>query len=803
MTPRGAGFAATIDHMVSEPSAPGDDFSTLFQFLPIGAYRSVVGRGMVRANPALVALTGLSSEAELLADLNASPQGWYLQPARRAEFLDRLLRDGKVTGFVSEVRPHRGAGRLWVSENAHVVRDAAGEVLYYEGTVEDVTARMAAERAVADHAELLRLVTEQVPGAVYLLHIGRDGQRRYRFVSEGIRDIYGFGPDELLADPWLIARFRHPDDRDRLERDHVAVLGDRTDLAGEFRIVLPDGRTRWVLRRSTRVMADAQGVLRAGVLIDVTERKAAEAALKASEALWKLALEGAGDGVWDWNLQTGEEFFSAGLRAMLGYAQDELPDLAREMDARTHPDDIPQMEADRQAHFCGRVPQYRNEHRVRCRDGQWKWVLSRGVVIARDAAGQPLRMVGTHTDITAFKQAEADRRTLEAQLRESQKMEAIGTLAGGVAHDFNNLLAAILGNLTIAREDVGTDHPAQESLQEIHRAALRARQLVQQILTFSRRQSQAMECQPLQPAVEEALRLLRSLLPAGVKLHADLRAPDLPVLADATQVQQVVINLCTNAWQAFDGAGGEIRVALERVALDAAAAVGFEGLSPGAYLRLSVSDNGRGMDAETRRRIFEPFFTTKAPGTGTGLGLSVVHGIVKAHHAGIAVHSAPGEGTRFEVCWPLAPGEAGAAATASAESPSATAAALAGRHIVYIDDYEALVFLVGRLLRKQGLRVTTFESGEAALAWFGAHPAEAVDLVVTDHNMPGLSGVEVASALRALRPGLRVAVVSGHVNDTLIAEARAAGVSEVLGKQDSMDALGEQIRGLLNGAASA
>ena len=758
---------------------------------------------MVRANPALVALTGLSSEAELLADLNASPQGWYLQPERRAEFLDRLLRDGKVTAFVSEVRPHRGAGRLWVSENAHVVRNAAGEVLYYEGTVEDVTARMAAERAVADHAEQLRLVTEQVPGAVYLLHLGRDGQRSYRFVSEGIRDIYGFGPDDLVADPWLIARFRHPEDRDRLERDHAAVLGDRTDLAGEFRIVLPDGRTRWVLRRSTRVMADAQGVLRAGVLIDVTERKAAEAALKASEALWKLALEGAGDGVWDWNLQTGEEFFSPGLRAMLGYAQDELPDLAREMDARTHPDDIPQMEADRQAHFCGSVPQYRNEHRVRCRDGQWKWVLSRGVVIARDAAGQPLRMVGTHTDITAFKQAEAERRALEGQLRESQKMEAIGTLAGGVAHDFNNLLAAILGNLAIAREDVGADHPAQESLQEIHRAALRARQLVQQILTFSRRQSQAMERQPLQPAVEEALRLLRSLLPAGVKLHADLRAPDLPVLADATQVQQVVINLCTNAWQAFDGAGGEIRVALERVTLDAAATAAFEGLSPGAYLRLSVSDNGRGMDAETRRRIFEPFFTTKAPGTGTGLGLSVVHGIVKAHQAGIAVHSALGEGTRFEVCWPLKPGEAGAAATASAESPSATDVALAGRHIVYIDDYEALVFLVGRLLRKQGLRVTTFESGEAALAWFGAHPAEPVDLVVTDHNMPGLSGVEVASALRALRPGLRVAVVSGHVNDTLIAEARAAGVSEVLGKQDSMDALGEQIRSLLNGGGAA
>ncbi|WP_382327544.1 ATP-binding protein [Hydrogenophaga sp. UC242_50] len=367
-------------------------------------------------------------------------------------------------------------------------------------------------------------------------------------------------------------------------------------------------------------------------------------------------------------------------------------------------------------------------------------------------------MIGTHTDITEHKQAEAQHRALEAQLRESQKMEAIGTLAGGVAHDFNNLLAAILGNLVLAREDLGEQHPAQESLTEINRAAIRARQLVQQILTFSRRQTQEMVRQPLTPLVEEALGLMRSLLPASLKLVARLPAAGLPVLADATQMQQVLMNLCTNAWQAMEGRSGDITVALRDVRLDASQGLQLGGLAGGAYACLSVADNGPGMDEATQQRIFEPFFTTKAPGAGTGLGLAVVHGIVKAHRGVIALHSRPGEGSRFDVYLPLA---AGAADEAPAPAPVTVATAAVpvapGKHVIYIDDYEALVFLVGRLLRKQGYRTSTFESGEAAIAWLREHPDDPVDLVVTDQNMPGISGVDVAREARQLRPGLRVA----------------------------------------------
>ena len=777
-----------------------EDFSTLFTFLPIGAYRSLPDGRMLRGNPALVALNGYTTEAELLTKVVDIAREWYVDPTRRQTFQQLMLRDGEVKNFVSEIWCHKTRERIWISENAHAVPGSDGNVSFYEGTVEDITERVRDRQALQHNADELRMLTAEVPGMVFVIELDAHGKARYRFVSEGARDIFGVSPQAILDDSDLVTRYRHPDDQTQLLADLNTLLREPVSLGGEFRIVMPDGQIKWLLRRSSAVRQASSVQVRVGVLIDITERKRTELALRESETRWRLAMEGAGDGVWDWNLRTGEEHFSARIKAMFGFAEHEIDDLADALDRRTHPDDVPQMLRDRAAHFAGESPVYRNEHRVQCKDGSWKWVLSRGMVIARDDDGQPLRMVGTHSDITELKQAEVQQRVLEAQLRESQKMEAIGTLAGGVAHDFNNLLAAILGNLALAREDVGPEHLAQESLGEINRAAIRARQLVQQILAFSRRQAQQLVHQPLAPLVEETLALMRSLLPAGVRLTTQLGDEVLPVLADATQIQQVLMNLCTNAWQALDGRPGEVTVALHTVQLDAVRALQTGAVPAGVYACLSVADNGPGMDSATQRRVFEPFFTTKPPGAGTGLGLAVVHGIVRAHNGTIALTSQPGEGTRFDVYLPLA-GASAASAPVSAAAPPVAAAPTeqaSGRHIVYVDDYEAMVFLVGRLLRKRGYRVSTFLSGESALAWLREHP-DAIDLLVTDQNMPGMSGVDLARESLRERPGLRVAIVSGHVNDKLLADASAVGVQEVMAKQDSMDALGEAIRQLLEG----
>jgi len=396
--------------------------------------------------------------------------------------------------------------------------------------------------------------------------------------------------------------------------------------------------------------------------------------------------------------------------------------------------------------------------------------------------------------------SDRERRSLEAQLRESQRIESIGTLAGGIAHDFNNILAAILGNVALAREDIGAGHPALASLEQIHKASVRARDLVQQILAFGRRQPQALVNQPLQPLVEESVRLLRSTLPAGVSLTCRMTPQPLHANADGTQVQQVLMNLCTNAWHALHGRPGRIEVGLEPHEVEPGAeraARTTPPLAAGHYAHLWVQDSGSGMDAATQARIFEPFFTTKPTGQGTGLGLSVVHGIVAAHHGAIRVDSEPGRGTTMHLYVPTTD-----AAPAEEPLPVTAPGALqgAGQHVAYIDDDEVIALMVERLLRQAGYRVTSFRDGHEAVAAIGAQPF-AFDLVITDFNMPGYSGLDVAQALGMVRADLPVVISSGYITEALSTQAAEAGVRALMRKQNTLEELLRLVRKVLGPSA--
>ena len=397
------------------------------------------------------------------------------------------------------------------------------------------------------------------------------------------------------------------------------------------------------------------------------------------------------------------------------------------------------------------------------------------------------------TDIHERKEAESELIRYEAQLRHSQKMESIGTLAGGIAHDFNNIVGAILGNSALALEAVGADHPAGALLREVHKASMRARMLVRQILTFSRREPQELQTQSLRPAVDETHQLLRATLPAGVDLQTCIADDVPPVQADATQVQQVLMNLCTNAWHALRGGVGRICIGLDSVVLDPATCQRLGGLRPGRHVHLWVSDDGVGMDNATRERIFEPFFTTKPVGQGTGLGLSVAHGIVVAHHGAIAVESAPGVGTTLHLYLPVAD-TAGAAALAP--RVLRVAAAGHGQRVFYVDDDETMVIMVERLLAREGYQVRTFNEASLAIAQVREHPQD-VDLLVTDYNMPGSSGIELARELARIRPDLPVVLSSGYITDELRAEAREVGVRGLLEKENTFEELGALVARLL------
>ncbi len=390
-------------------------------------------------------------------------------------------------------------------------------------------------------------------------------------------------------------------------------------------------------------------------------------------------------------------------------------------------------------------------------------------------------------DLTARNQAEAQRAALEAQLRQSQKMQAMGTMAGGIAHDFNNILSAILGNVELARQDSAAGSHAMASLTEIDKAGRRARDLVRQILTFSRNDPPRRAPVQLADVVHETTRLLKTSLRPGVTLELALAADIPPVLADATQVEQALLNLCTNGLQAMGSQRGSLRIALDAVTLEPAEAERL-GLAAGRYARLAVRDSGEGMAADLLPRIFEPFFTTKQVGQGTGLGLSVVHGIMRAHQGAVHASSQPGQGSEFSLYFPAgAPGTAVTAPesrTAQPEPP-ATAAADNPHHVMYVDDDQALVFLVQRVLSRRGYRVTTFCDPHAAEAALREDP-RAYDLLVTDYNMPGYSGVDLLRQAKAVRADLPVALASGYVTAEIETAALREGASALIHKPNDV-----------------
>lgn len=420
--------------------------------------------------------------------------------------------------------------------------------------------------------------------------------------------------------------------------------------------------------------------------------------------------------------------------------------------------------------------------------GRLVWVRVMGQAV-RGADSTVVRVQGTIQDITERKQAEADRRELEARLRESQKLEAIGTFAGGIAHDFNNMLGAILGNVALARGEVDA-HALQTSLTQIHRTAVRGRSLVQQILAFSRRQPQAFVVQLLRPLIEESVGMLRPMLPAMVRVETSLTDTPAWVEADSTQIQQVLINLCVNAWHAMQGSTGHILIGLEIVG-DAASTTRTPA---GRRAHLWVRDDGSGMDAETRARIFEPFFTTKS-GHGTGLGLAVVHGIVLAHRGSITVESAPGHGSTFHLLFPLAP-EPADEAPAWLPSTRGDLPRADDRHVLYVDDDEVMMLMVERLLQRAGYRISAFLDAQEALDAVKADP-DSFDVAVCDFNMPVLSGLDFARALASIRPQLPVIISSGYLPEEAQAEALQLGVRGLLQKQNTFDELDRLIRRVL------
>jgi PAS domain S-box-containing protein len=501
-----------------------------------------------------------------------------------------------------------------------------------------------------------------------------------------------------------------------------------------------------------------------------------EKALRQSEERYALAMEGANEGHFDWNLGPGDSFVSPQMKLLHGRSAD-APVTTRDAWVAAldiHPDDAPRMLGAVRDHLEGRSDHYEAEYRVRHPDGEWHWLQARGRC-TRDASGKAKRFVGSAIDITARKSAEADKDRLEVQLRQSQKLEAMGTLAGGIAHDFNNILGAILGYGELAQKAAPEGGVVRRYVDNVMHAGGRAKALVERILAFSR--SGVGERGPVnvQAVIEETLELLAASLAPGVRLEKRLEAGDAAIIGDATQLHQVAMNLCTNALQAMEH-GGVLEVVLERVEVTQNRRLSNGNLTPGAYVRLCVSDTGSGIAPHVIDRMFDPFFTTKGVGEGTGLGLSLVHGLVTDLGGAIDVRTTVGSGTTFTIWLPIA-GEASVrSAEASAEAPRGH-----GQTVMIVDDEKPLVALGEEILAQLGYEPVGFNSSVAALAAFREAPRR-FDIVLTDETMPELVGTALAREIHLLRPDIPIVLMSGYSGAQLLDHARAAGVREVLRK---------------------
>ncbi|MFH2113836.1 MAG: PAS domain S-box protein, partial [Spirochaetota bacterium] len=507
------------------------------------------------------------------------------------------------------------------------------------------------------------------------------------------------------------------------------------------------------------------------VLTDVTDMKAAEQALRESEEKYRSLIETVADPVIVYDQAGQVTYVNQAFGKVFGWTSRQV--VGKRLDF-IPAEEVPRTMAKLSEVMRGK-PCYLFETKRLTKDGRTIDV-SVSAANYRDDGGGHQGIVVSLQDITQRKLAEEEANTLQAQLRQAQKMEAIGTLAGGIAHDFNNILGAIIGFTDISLLSIPPDSPVRGNIQKVLDAGLRAKDLVKQILTFSRQTEQEIKPIRIGHIVEEVVNLLKATIPSNIEIASQIDA-DCVVMGDPSQLHQVVMNICTNAVQAMRAEGGSLEIKLDTIDMDAKSVRLVPEMSPGLYQRITVTDTGHGMTREVIDRIFEPFFTTKEKGQGTGLGLSVAHGIIKKLGGKTTAYSEPGKGSTFCIYLPVL--DSGADAAPRSDAPQAMPTG--SEHVLYVDDEELLVEVGGLVLKSLGYQVTCFTSSLKALEAFKNDPL-GFDVLITDMNMPKMSGLDLARELTKMRPDLPIVLCTGFSERISASQSKALGIRKTIMK---------------------
>jgi len=704
------------------------------------------------------------------------------------ELFQRVLRGETVPPF--ELRFTSQSGGYLVGECTAAPQIENGRVVSASGIVRDITSRKRADEALRASNERFELIVQATNDAVWDWNLVT-GTVSW---SEGLETLFGYRVDDVASEASRWYEHIHPDDQDRVVSgvSHVLASGGR-NWFDEYRYQRSNGSYAHVLDRAFVLRAEDGTALRMiGAMMDVTYRKSAEEALQRAEEKYRSIFENAVEGIFQSTPDGRFITVNPALVRMLGYdsTEDLISSLA-DIETQLYTDRERRSEFQRFMDEQGIVQRFENQ--VYRKDQSVLWISESGRAV-RSAAGEILFYEGTIEDITTLKETEAARLRLEGQLLQAQRIESIGLLAGGVAHDFNNLLTAIIGYGQLVERRLGPAHPLGSEVKQIVEAGQRAAALTSQLLAFSRQQTLIPRTINLNDTLSNLTNMLRRIIGEDVDVRFQGGSGLYSVLADAGQIEQVIMNLAVNARDAMPE-GGRLIIETRNVTLDEAYCREHVWARPGNYAQISVSDEGVGMDAEVQRRIFEPFFTTKQVGKGTGLGLSVAYGIIKQHDGLIHAYCAPGHGTTFKIYLE-------AHGTAASDLSGPIPRVRGGNETLLVaEDEITLRSLAKSNLESLGYRVLLASDGEEAVVAYEAAMNE-IDLVILDLIMPRMGGREAYERIRGL--GGRecpVIFMTGYAPEILDAEFPGAGSVELVQKPYGADELGRKVRELLDAHA--
>jgi len=710
----------------------------------------------------------------------------------------KTLADALAGSTDSWVSSHRvvaadGSWR-WVRHMGKVrERSADGKPLVMDGTTQDEHDQYMAEARAQAAAGQLQLT----------LNASRMGIWRYNLQTEvydwddRTLEIFGCTRSNMPVTESAFMHLVHPGDRLLLEEARLALRQGKRSFEIAFRIVTSEGETRHVRSVGT-VQPNAAGRAEwvSGINEDITEYQVQQDVLRDLNERLQMTLRASRFGIWELDLKTHYLHWDETLHSIYGVPQEQWRGSHEDFRSYVLSSDRPQMDREFQGILKGIPVEHLEFQITRQSDGALRTIEANGHLL-RDAAGAPSRVVGMNRDITEQKEAKVKQRQLESQLMQSQKLETLGTLAGGIAHDFNNLLTGVLGFIDLSLRAMPAQDVTADYLRNAREGGMRARELIKRLLLFAR-QAPTTARQPvhLGQLVAETIPLLSASLPASIDIYSDLTTAVGPVLADAGQIQQVLMNVCVNAAHAIGTNHGQITLGLS---LRDENPIHPEPGAVGTFACLAVSDTGCGMDEATKARIFDPFYTTKTQGEGTGLGLSIVHGIVHDHGGYVRVRSAPGQGSRFEIYLPLG---TGAMKAVVATAPVTMDVVGGGRRVLIADDEPQVRMLVEVVLRRAGFVLESSDNGDKASRQFAAAPA-GFALALIDLSMPGRTGFELIKEMRVSRPDLPVILMSGdHDRYGRMGGPELSNVVR-LAKPFSVDELFAALRQALDGGTGA